>query len=370
MNLLPDRRTVPAVVRPDGQIIRHLPMPAWVYDRDTLRFLYVNRAAVDAYGWSADEFLQLTLRDIRPPDEVRKLLLALDDHPIGRRLSGPYRHRRKDGSTFMVDIHSDDLIYNGTAARLVVAQDVTQRLDLERRMAESARNEALAEVAGGVAHDINNMLASIGAFAELLDGAPQRTAAEHDDLGHIREAVRRASHLARRFVQVARTREPNLVDLDLGRAIADLEPILRGLLPPRIALELTTVDVPTVTLDPMQFEQIVLNLVVNAREAMPGDGRIRVAVAPGDPDDRTRLAGDPAVVLSVADSGVGIPADIVPRIFEPFFTTKPSGTGFGLATTRRNVESAGGVVTVSTSVGHGTTFRVVWPASPAARVPV
>ncbi|MCU0623006.1 MAG: ATP-binding protein [Gemmatimonadaceae bacterium] len=363
-----DRRTVPIVLQPDCQVVQHLPVPAWVYDRATLRFLYVNDAAIAAYGYTADEFATMTLRDIRPPDEIRHLQRALDETPVGRRVTGPYRHRRKDGSTFMVDIHADDLVFDGSAARVVVAMDVTHRLEVERRLADAARSDALAEIAGGVAHDINNMLASIGAFAELLDDDPARTAAEHADLMEIRGAVRRASVLARRFVQIARAQEPRLADVDLGALVADLEPMLRRLLPPRIALELRVEATPPVTIDPVHVEQVVLNLVVNARDAIAHDGRIVVALGPGDGDAGAQVGEPSAVVLRVTDSGAGMPPEVMARVFEPFFTTKANGTGFGLATTRRHVHQAGGIVSLDSTIGTGTTVRVIFPPSPGAGV--
>lgn len=241
-----------------------------------------------------------------------------------------------------------------------VLRSISDRRRREAESAEARRLEGLGRLAGGVAHDFNNLMASVGGYAELLldDLAPDD--ARRADVLEIQAVARRAASLTQQLLAFARRREVHPQDVDAAELLQGMAGLLRPLLGTGIALDLAVPSAcPRIRIDPTQLEQVVLNLVVNARDAMAGGGRIRVALTVL-PDDRRG-----ALELSVSDTGEGMPPEVQARIFEPFFTTKASGkgTGLGLATVHGIVHQAGGTIGVESVTGHGTTFRVVFPLS-------
>ncbi len=259
--------------------------------------------------------------------------------------------------------------------------DRTEQRRAAQRLAASARLETVGRLAGGIAHDFNNLLAAIlGAAAAAREaGLTPGAAAE---ITQIEDAAQRGAALVRQVLAFARQQrlEPRVIDL--RRALEDAAPLLRRLMGRRIAVELALeVEAAPVRVDPAQLDQVVLNLAANAKEAMAEGGRLRIALSRAvvlrqEGEGPEALPPGRYAVLEVADTGCGIPPEVLPRLFEPFFTTRPErgGTGLGLATVQGIVAQSGGHVTVLSVPGQGTCFRIhlpraEMPAPEAAPVP-
>jgi len=221
------------------------------------------------------------------------------------------------------------------------------------------RLQVLGELAGGVAHDFNNLLTVIIGYGEMLvDGLPP-TGPLRDGVGTMLDAAHRAAELTRQLLLFSRYQEPEPKVVDASAAVRSLEKMLRRLLPEHVRIECVTPTPLRVLVDPGHLDQMIVNLAVNARDAMPSGGRLRIAVESSTAESTPGAFA----VISVTDSGVGMDAATRARIFEPFFTTKPAGkgTGLGLATVFGIVQKAGGHVTVDSEPGRGSTFRVCLP---------
>jgi PAS domain S-box-containing protein len=356
------------------------PEPMWVFDVATLCFLAVNEAAVSAYGYPPEEFLALTIADIRPPEDIPLLRAALGQPglpgPSRTQPGSVFRHRRRDGSILLVDVASHAIDFDGRAARLVLARDVTERSQLEAQLRQAQKMEAVGQLAGGVAHDFNNLLTIIlshAAFArEALADAPA-LAPVADDIGQVAHAATRATELTRQLLTFARRQMFAPRVLDVNDLTLHVDRMLRRLIGEHI--ELVTRCAPALwpaEADPAQIEQVLVNLAVNARDAMPDGGTLTIetsnatlgAADVSGPDARP---GE-YVVLEVRDTGHGIHPEDVGRLFEPFFTTKPpgAGTGLGLAVCYGIAAQHGGHITVESEPGRGATFRVYLPRSTRA----
>jgi len=254
-----------------------------------------------------------------------------------------------------------------------IIQDITQRKELETQLRQAQKMEAVGQLAGGVAHDFNNMLAVIQGNAELLlldEG--QLTAKSKQGLEHVVEASERAANLTRQLLAFSRKQVMQPQPLVLNKVIANLTKMLNRVLRENIDLQCHyAVPLPYVQADPGMMEQVILNLVVNARDAMPEGGQLRVTTEQLTLDEAHARVNPEAragefVCMSVSDTGTGIAPEVLPRIFEPFFTTKGigKGTGLGLATVYGIVKQHEGWLEVSSPVGQGTTFKVFLPAIP------
>ena len=473
------------------------PAPMWVYDEETRRFLNVNRAAVRQYGYTTEEFLQMTLEDIRLPEDVP--LLHEHAHPPDNELreSPGWRHRRKDGSLVRVDIFTHGVEFEGRRARIVIALDVTARelaetalnestgilravvddsplaiviyspdltinrwnkaamlqfgwsaeeaigrsiLDiipeekrqefselrsrleagevitnfetqgrrsdglvrdvhmsqcalhdkrglltgfvgiysdeterkrLEAQYRQSQKMEAVGQLAGGIAHDFNNLLTVIISYSQMLLADTSESSTGRSDVQEIKRAAERAALLTKQLLAFSRQQVLRPQILDLNLVIGDLEQMLRRLLREDIGIVLSLdPDLGTIAADPGQVEQIVMNLVVNARDAMPKGGRLAIETTNVDFETRYQLrAGEapleagPYVMIAVSDNGMGMTPEVQARVFEPFFTTKRlhEGTGLGLSTVYGIVKQSGGHLAMYSEVGHGTIFKIYLP---------
>ena len=262
----------------------------------------------------------------------------------------------------------------GELLHLAITRDVTQRLQLERQVRHAQRMESVGQLAGGIAHDFNNLLtAIIGPVELLLDELPS----DHPhaaDLGQVKQTAERAARLTHQLLAFARRQVVQPKPVALTELVGSMEDMLRRIIGEAYRLELDSSPSPcTVFADRGQLEQVLVNLVVNARDAAGEGGHIRVAV--GQEQVRTgrarRLGCEPGayVTLTVADDGAGIASEHLPHVFDPFFTTKPTGegTGLGLATCYGIVTQAGGAITVESDVDRGATFTVLLPSSLEAR---
>jgi nitrogen-specific signal transduction histidine kinase/ActR/RegA family two-component response regulator len=252
--------------------------------------------------------------------------------------------------------------------------DITERKALEELLRQSQKMDAVGQLAGGVAHDFNNMLAVIRGNAELLlMDAADYPAQAREGLKHVVAASERAANLTRQLLAFSRKQVMQPQPLVLSDVIANLTKMLKRVIGENIDLQCHyAAPLPYIHADPGMMEQVLLNLVVNARDAMPGGGQVCVATEfvqldEGRAHTNAEARAGEFVCLSVSDTGTGIAPEVLPRIFEPFFTTKEvgKGTGLGLATVYGIVKQHQGWIEVSSEVGKGTTFKVLLPATPA-----
>jgi PAS domain S-box-containing protein len=333
------------------------------------RILDVNPALARMLGYeSVDDLRSRTMADVYEHLPDRAMV-------IGRTGEAEYgnaevRWKRKDGTAVLVHLSARRVeLADGTQAFEGIAEDVTERRALEDQLRRAQRMEAIARLARGVAHDFNNVLAAIIGSSDLLQyqlpaGSPAR-----DEADEIRKAAERGASLTRRLLAFARNQmlEPQIIDLN-AILTQQMNPLHR-LAGDRITLRVRTPDTPTrVKVEPGQLEQVFLNLVANACDAMPNGGAIEIEVGPLALDDREAAqyhgipAGDYARIV-VSDTGSGIDPMVQPHVFEPFFTTKdPSkGMGLGLSIVYGVAKEAGGTVAFTTEPSKGTTFEVLLP---------
>ncbi len=473
------------------------PFPMWMYDRATLCFLDVNRAAVDVYGYSREEFLGMKILDIRPPEEVPVLLRVVTQDITGFIRPGVWRHRRKDGSIIFVAITACQYQYDEIAGELVVAVDVTEKCQMEEtlRASESSlkaladnapfciaqssleddrlitvnpalldllggytqqevkelriakqiyadprererlldvlgrsgkikgwetsfrrRNgslvpvritgllskdgggsgvlsayiedltqqsaleqqvrqvqklEAVGRLAGGMAHDFNNILLVIKLSTDMLLAQITPDSICTKPLLQISQAADRAAALTRQMLAFGRQQIMQPRVINLNAVISETTHMLRRVIGEDIDLVTELAEtVENSKLDPDQVTQVIMNLAVNARDAMPEGGTLQIETCSVTLDDVYAKEHPPVrpgryVMMAVSDTGTGIDRSILPRIFDPFFTTKEigKGTGLGLSIVYGIVKQCGGYIWVYSEPAHGTTFKLYFPAT-------
>jgi PAS domain S-box-containing protein len=330
-----------------------------------------NRAAERLFGWTAGEVIGRPL-PIVPPGLTDEYLEFSKRVLAGNPATNVETSRlRKDGELIDVSISTAPLHdavgkVDGIAAIFV---DIRDRKVLEAQLRQAQKMEAVGQLAGGIAHDFNNLLTIIRTASELLLADIGPDDPRRDDVEEIEEAAQRAASLTRQLLAFSRQQvlEPQVVDLN--RVVAELEPMARRLVEETITVVTSLAgDLHPVIADRNQLDQVILNLVVNARDAMPDGGTLRietgnVVLDEGFSSTHPTARPGPHVVLSVTDTGSGMDAATQARIFDPFFTTKPvgQGTGLGLATVYGIVKQSGGHIYVSSEVGRGSSFRVYLP---------
>ena len=363
-----ERRAAEEALRASEERYRFLfnanPLPMWVVDTATRRFLAANDAAVRQYGYSREEFLAMSV------DEVRA---AEDDAVPGDVFPGfpgsTVRHRRKDGSLMNVEVRGFAIMYGARPARLIAAQDVSEMKQLEEQLRQSQKIEAIGRLAGGVAHDFNNILMAIQGYTELaLAGMPPDDS-HRPDLEEVRKAAGRGAELTRQLLAFSRRQILQPEILDLNSVVAEMQRMLLRIIGADIQL-VTRFDphLCRVRADRGRIGQVLLNLVVNARDAMPQGGKLVIETSNAVLDDeyaRTHAGVVPGAyaMIAVTDTGTGITPSVRAHLFEPFFTTKEKdkGSGFGLSTVYGIVRQSGGHIWVYSEVGHGAAFKIYLP---------
>ncbi|TAN33884.1 hybrid sensor histidine kinase/response regulator [bacterium] len=355
------------------------PEPMWVYDEETLLFVEANEAAVRRYGYSRAEFQGMSLERVIAPDSLPAPEATMSRTDALRR-SGPWVHLAKDGTKIEVEVISHAVTFNNRAARLVMAQDVTEKRRLEELLRQSQRLDAVGQLAGGVAHDFNNLLGVILNFALFVKEKVEAEAHQADgerwqpvlkDVERIERAGQSAARLTHQLLAFARRDVVQPRALNINSVVSELEPLLRRTLGEHVEFVTNLgTDLWPVLIDPGQLEQVLTNLAVNARDAMGQGGRLTVDTQ-NTVVDETYAAGRPGlkpgryVRLGVSDSGTGMDAETLRRAFEPFFTTKPKGesAGLGLSNLYGIVTQAGGHVAINSEPGIGTRVITLLPAT-------
>ena len=345
------------------------PQPMWVFDLETLSFLEVNEAAIYHYGYAREEFLKMTIKDIRPPEDVPNLLDNVSRITPQYEEAGTWRHRKKDGTIIDVEITAHEVTFYRRPAQMVLAYDVTERGLLEEQLRQSQKMEAVGQLAGGVAHDFNNLLTVITGYSDLMLRRLDNKSPIRSSLEEIKKAGERAASLTRQLLAFSRKQVLQPKMLQLNAIVADVDKMLRRLIGEDIdLLTLLEPSLGQIKADPGQIEQVILNLAVNARDAMPQGGKLTIETANVYLDNqyaRRHTAIQPGhyVMLAMSDTGCGIDAETQVRMFEPFFTTKEQGkgTGLGLSTVYGIVRQSGGHLWVYSEVGKGTTFKIYLP---------
>ncbi len=353
----------------DRALFDQSPQPMWAFEEQTLRFVDVNAAAIALYGYSRDEFLGMAITDIRSLDDLPRLFDELQSDVPAFPLA-TWNHRRKDGSTIEVEELTNRVVLDGCAARLVAVRDVSRRREDEERLRQAQKMETVGQLAGGVAHDFNNLLAAIVGHTDLLSEYFATADPRAIEVAGIRHAADLAARLTRQLLEFSRKGTASSAVANVNDVIAHARPILARILGERIeVIAMPAAGVRSVNADARQLERVLLNLVVNARDAMPAGGRItlttrNVRVDAALAKRRSVMPGD-YVELSVADTGIGMDARTRQRLFEPFFTTKARrrGTGLGLAAVHGIVQRSGGHITVASESGAGACFTIHLPAA-------
>jgi PAS domain S-box-containing protein len=477
-------------------LFRNSPLPMWVYNSETLAFVEVNNAAVSKYGYTHDEFRTLTLKDVRPPEDVGRLLEWLRQPPLDRLRAGEWRHRTKDGRSFDVEIFLSEIEFDGKPARLGLVVDITARKEAERQterlfetsqdiilitdgygkclrispssqkmlgyrpeemtgrsaqdfifpddlestrgemrrarggdqtchfrcryvhkdghvvsltwmgvwsqsdrrhyfvgrdmtehdrteaqLRQSQKMEAVGQLTGGVAHDFNNILMVIMANVDALEEEKKLAPQLGDRIKGIGEATQRAADLTRQLLAFSRKQALRPQRTDINGLVTSTGSLLRRTLGEQIEIEsILTEDLWHAEIDRAQLESALINLCINARDAMPDGGRLLIETS-NTTLDRDYVAQNPDaaagdyVMLVVTDTGKGIAADVLDKVFEPFFTTKESGkgTGLGLSMVYGFVRQSRGHIRIYSEVDRGTSVKLYLPridaASEAAAAP-
>ena len=346
----------------------------------------VNRQAEALFGFERDDLLGQTIETLIP-DRFRTVHAGHRDayfqEPRTRSMGVGVElfAVRRDGTEFPVEVSLSHLELEGETIATAAVRDISERAESEREKAlqdqlqRARRLESVGQLAGGIAHDFNNILGVIMNYAEFVADELEPGSRAHGDVEEIRRAAERAAALTRQLLIFSRREVVKPEILDLIKLIGELENLLRRALGERIELDVVIdEELWAIEADPGQVEQVLVNLSVNARDAMPDGGRLLIEAENTELDDEyAYMHPDTApgryVRLKVSDTGVGMDAETADRVFEPFFTTKPDGTGLGLATVYGIVTGAGGRIDVYSEPGIGTTVKVHLPATAVVPAP-
>jgi two-component system, cell cycle sensor histidine kinase and response regulator CckA len=333
--------------------------------------LEVNPAVTRMLGYSREELVGMHPRELHPGDfEQDDILIAELMGGIRDSFELDKRFRRKDGSSIWGHLTVSTVRGADHEPKFLIAmlEDTTERRRVEEQLREAEKLEVIGRLAGGVAHDFNNLLTGILLYCDLLASAMQPGDRLRQHVEEVRMAGEQGAALTQQLLAIARKQVPQLQPILVNEVVASTENLLRRLVGEQI--QLVTVlgaSLPKILADQAQMRQVLLNLVLNARDAMPQGGRITVRT------EATYSAGQkqPCVSLSVEDTGCGMDAATRARLFEPFFTTKQPGhgTGLGLAMVRRIVDEARGLIQVQSEPGRGTRIEISLPAIQAAHQP-
>jgi two-component system cell cycle sensor histidine kinase/response regulator CckA len=334
------------------------------------RLRYVSAAVTRVLGFEPNVVQGASIFELMHPDDtlVASALFKELAEQAGTVRSGEIRFRHKDGSWRTLHLTAKNLRgVRGIEAIVVNTSDITHQKTLETELQQAQRMETVGQLAGGIAHDFNNLLTAIIGRTEFLAQGENLDGSQREDVEEIRLAGTRAASLTRQLLAFSRKQVLTPRVVDLNAVVRGMEPMLRRLIGEDIVVQIVQEDhLGHITADRGQLEQVLLNLCVNARDAMPDGGALSIKTANVSSSDMGLNPEAPAtdlVMLFVSDTGHGMDEEIRAHIFEPFFTTKPEGkgTGLGLSTVYGIVKQSGAAITVDSGVGRGTSFRILFP---------
>jgi two-component system, cell cycle sensor histidine kinase and response regulator CckA len=350
-----------------------------VHDRRG-RVSTINRSGEQATGYLREELRMLDPGWIFGTDYLDAIMRIIDEGPDSAPRSFRAEFVPRKGSPVPVDVHARVLVGDGQVVGVTaIARDLRERERLETELRQAHKMEAVGRLATGIAHDFNNIITVLLGYSdELIDEAAPDTTL-HAAAVEVRRAADRASALTQQLLAFSRRQVSVAQTVELNTVIANMEDLIRRLIGPEIHLRLSLQPgLSTISADAQQIGQVIMNLVVNARDAMPGGGTLSIATADVDlGHDNVDVIPGPHVALMVTDTGLGVPADVRDRMFEPFFTTKDEGrgTGLGLSMVQAIVRQSGGHIHLDSAPNQGTTFKVYFPrqadlsAAPMPAVP-
>ena len=334
--------------------------------------LFVNESFLKTYGYSKEELIGQPISIVRSKRNPKEVVENIRPRTLSGGWQGELIQKRKDGSEFPVSLSTsvirDD---KGKAIAMIgVSSDITQQRELEEQFRQAQKMEAIGRLAGGVAHDFNNLLTVINGYSELLLMRLKKGDPLYKQVNEIRQAGLRAGNLTRQLLAFSRKQVLQPVVLDIKNTIKDMDKMLHRLISESI--ELRTILDPNlcyIKTDPGQIEQVILNLVINARDAMPFGGKLTIEAKNIEFKESfywedLEIAAGKYVMLAISDTGTGMDAETKKHIFEPFFTTKneEQGTGLGLSTVYGIVKQSGGFINVYSEKGAGSTFKLYFPS--------
>ncbi|MGZ8782431.1 MAG: PAS domain S-box protein [Gaiellaceae bacterium] len=347
-------------------LIENIPLVTYMNSvEEPFSSLYMSPQVESLLGYTADEWageLGLMRDGLHPDDRERVTALAHQAREHGIPTRCEFRFIARDGrSVWVLD---QTIPVRDTEGKIICYQgfllDITEQKQLEEKLRQSQKMEAVGQLAGGVAHDFNNMLTAIGGYAELLALSFEEDDARADDVDQIRKAAAHAAALTRQLLAFSRKQVLLPQRLDVNEVVRDLRAILMRTIGADVELTTSLAEhLSPVETDPDQLTQVVLNFALNGRDAMPAGGRLTITTS------AVELEGEPYVSVEVTDTGTGMDDETRNRVFEPFFTTKATGkgTGLGLATAYGFVSQSGGKIEIDSALGTGSTFRVLLPAA-------
>jgi PAS domain S-box-containing protein len=340
--------------------------------------LAANPATSELFGYPNDEIVGGSITRLMPPDLRDRHLAAFGRYLASSRRTIPWhaaelRGMDASGRQFAIEVSIGE--YGSGADRRFtgIIRDTSRRKEIEAQLLQAQKMDAIGRLAGGVAHDFNNLLTAIGGYAELVGSTFDPSDPRQAHVNGIRQATDHAASLTRQLLTFSRGQALRPSVVNLSNVVTTIEPMLRRLLGERIKLEVKATPEPWLTVaDRSQVEAILVNLAVNAKDAMPAGGTLTIETANVELDEsygllHAEVAAGEYSMMAVSDSGLGMDEETMAHAFEPFFTTKGpgSGTGLGLATVYGTVRQSGGHIWVYSEPGEGTTFKVYLPRTDA-----
>ncbi|MDB6115629.1 MAG: Blue-light-activated protein [Lacunisphaera sp.] len=356
-------------------MIAALPEPAVItenrWDQGGVKILYANPAFCVLTGYTPDELAGQNTRVLHgSKTDPTVLRLGRREGPAAHKGSGEGWLARKDGTPFFARWEFGPVTCGGRARQVGIYRDQSEFKRLREALLQSQKLDTVGLLAGGVAHDFNNLLSVINGYCEIMSAKIAGVPAAQKDLQEIHRAGLKAAAIARQILEFSRRQEAEVKVINFNTLIREIAEILRRVAGDDTAVELRLAsDLGNARIDPTQFQQVLLNLCFNARDAMPRGGKLTIRtynhrVAAGADRRAPDMTDGGYAVMNLSDTGEGMPAGVLKNIFEPFFTTKPHGTGLGLATVAGILRQNDGHITVRSAPGTGTTFEVFLPETP------
>jgi len=365
-----ERSRSEAAIRFQAQLLNAVQQAVVATDPEG-QVIFWNTFAEKLYGWSPNEAVGKQIEDLTPSPFLRQHASEIFERgAAGESWTGEFLVQGKAGKAFPAMLTTSPVRdEHGTVLGFVrVSIDLTERRNLEEQFRQSQKMDAVGRLAGGIAHDFNNLLTVIRLNTEIIMEGLDPTDPRSEDVKQIRSAAERASSLTRQLLAFSRKQILQPRVLDMNSVVSSVEPMLRRLIGEDILIGSNCIARGYMVADPGQLEQILVNLVVNARDAMPQGGRISIETQNVELDETYTSEHAPVIpgryiMLAVGDTGVGMSRDTREHAFDPFFTTKEAGkgTGLGLATVYGIVKQSGGYVWIYSEPGHGTTLKLYFP---------